>query len=204
MSDIVDHPESYFRQFVPPRDSLLMEMEAEAMREEIPIIGPVVGHLLYLLVHASGAQRILELGTATGYSAIFLARAIKQRNGQVVTLESDDAMATRAQENLEKAGVAHQVEVRCADAMEAIKQLTDSFDFVFMDIEKVDYIRALPHCWRLLRSGGLLVADNVAFKDADAFNRSIANADEWLAVHLLSFLPLHSPENDGLCLAMKI
>jgi predicted O-methyltransferase YrrM len=70
MSDIVDNPEEYFGQFVPERDPLLIDLETEASREEIPITGPVVGELLYVLARATGAKRILELGTATGYSAI--------------------------------------------------------------------------------------------------------------------------------------
>ena len=88
MSDIVDNPEEYFGQFVPDRDPLLSDLEAEARKEEIPIVGPVVGELLYVLVCATGARRILELGTASGYSAIFLARACRILNGTVMTLEA--------------------------------------------------------------------------------------------------------------------
>ncbi len=75
MSNIVDQPEHYFRQFIPKREELLIELEAEAEREDIPITGPVVGELLCILACAAKARRILELGTATGYSAIFLAKA---------------------------------------------------------------------------------------------------------------------------------
>ena len=203
MSEVVDQPEQYFREFLPPRDSLLMAMETEAVQKDIPIVGPVVGHLLYLLARATGAKRILELGTATGYSAIFLARAIQHPAGQVVTIECDDAMAAKAQANLQTAGVAQLVEIRCADAVKEIKRMTGPFDFIFIDIEKEDYVRALPLCHKLLRSGGLFVADNVAFKDADAFNRAIAKAAEWQAVHIFSYLPQHSPEYDGLCLAVR-
>jgi predicted O-methyltransferase YrrM len=77
------------------------------------------------------------------------------------------------------------------------------FDLIFMDIEKADYARALPECHRLLRRGGLLVADNVAFPDADAFNRAIFKDPGWQPVALFAFLPGHSPERDGLCLALR-
>ena len=96
MSDMVENPEKYFGKFVPDRDALLAGLESEAQQEEIPIIGPVVGELLYVLIRATRAKRILELGTATGYSAIFLARACRIFNGTVVTLENDPAMAARA------------------------------------------------------------------------------------------------------------
>ena len=84
MSDIVDNPEEYFGRLVPRRDQLLIDLEAEANREEIPIIGPVVGQLLSVMACATGAKRILELGTATGYSAIFLARGCRDLNGSVL------------------------------------------------------------------------------------------------------------------------
>ncbi len=82
-------------------------------------------------------------------------------------------------------------------------QMKGEFDYIFMDIEKQDYIKALPDCERLLVKGGLLVADNVGFKDADAFNRAISDNPTWRSVALFSFLPYHSPENDALCLALR-
>ena len=203
MSTIVDQPEHYFRQLIPNRDELLVELEAEAERENIPISGPVVGELLYILAGAVKARRILELGTATGYSAIYLAKACELFDGCVVTLENDSAMAARAQRNLQTAGIAHLVDIRVKDALEALSQMEEMFDYIFMDIEKQDYVKALPDCERLLVKGGLLVADNVGFKDADAFNRAMSGNPAWRTVALFSFLPLHSPENDALCLALR-
>ena len=203
MSNVVDKPEHYFKQFIPKRDKLLVELEAEAAREDIPITGPVVAELLYILACVAKARRILELGTATGYSAIYLAKACEAFNGRVVSLENDSAMAARAQQNFQKAGVANLIEIQVKDALQAMPQMKGEFDFIFMDIEKQDYIRVLPDCERLLVKGGLLVADNVGFKDADAFNRAISGNPAWRSVALFSFLPYHSPENDALCLALR-
>jgi predicted O-methyltransferase YrrM len=204
MSDIVDNPEEYFGRLVPQRDQLLIDLEAEAQQEEIPIIGPVVGQLLFVLACATGAGRILELGTATGYSTIFLARACRNLNGSVLTLENDRSLADRARVNFQKAGLEEFIEVRVGDALEEIASLDEDFDLIFIDIEKEDYIRALPHIQRLLKKGGLLFADNVGFKDADAFNQAIAGSLEWRSVSLFAFLPRHSPEYDGLCIAIKL
>ncbi len=204
MSKMIHQPEDYFRDLTPVRDELLLELEAEAKRENIPIVGPVVGELLYILAGAVGAANILEIGAATGYSAIYLARGCAPINGQVVTLENNNAMAARARQNIQKAGLGDRVEVRLADALKTLKQLDDVFDLIFIDIEKKDYIKALPDCQRLLRKGGLLVADNVAFNDADAFNRAIADHPDWRSVSLLSYLPLHSPEHDALCIALRL
>jgi len=203
MSEIVDNPENYFKALIPMRDELMMELEAQAEKENIPIIGPVVGELLYILTAATKAKRILELGTATGYSAIYLAKACQPVDGRVVSLENNIAMAARARRNFQQAGVADRIEIHVKDALEALPQLHDEFDLIFLDVEKQDYIKVLPDCHRLLIKGGLLVADNVGFRDADAFNRTISGHSAWRSVALFSFLPLHSPENDALCLALR-
>ena len=204
MSVLIKNPEKYFRRFIPNRSALLKELEEEAFREDIPIIGPVVGELLFILARIIRAERILELGTATGYSAIFLVEAFEDLSGQLVTLENDPEMAARARKNFKRAGVEEQIKIRVGDAIEEMKTIPASFDLIFMDIEKIDYYPALPYCRDLLRQNGLLVADNVGFEDADLFNKAIFSSREFRPVSLFSFLPLHSPEKDGLCLALRL
>jgi predicted O-methyltransferase YrrM len=179
------------------------ELEAQAEKENIPIVGPVVGELLYILVAATKAKRILELGTATGYSTIYLAQACEPVHGTVVTFENNGDMAARAQQNFRQAGVSERIEIRAANAVADLPQLQESFDFIFLDIEKQDYVKVLPDCQRVLIRGGLLVADNVGFQDADEFNQTISRHGAWRSIPLFSFLPLHSPENDALCLALR-
>ena len=204
MSVLIKNPEKYFKRFIPKRGALLRELEEEAVREDIPIVGPVVGELLFILARIIRAERILELGTATGYSAIFLAEAFENLKGQIITLENDPAMAARARKNFIRANVDDQIEIRVGDAIEEMKKINAPFDLIFMDIDKVDYDTALPYCSDLLRKNGLLVADNVGFEDADPFNTAIFSSKEFRAVSLFSFLPLHSPEKDGLCLALRL
>jgi caffeoyl-CoA O-methyltransferase len=204
MCAMIPDLEAYFREFIPPRDELLRTLEEEAEREHIPIIGPLVGELLFILARATQARQILELGTATGYSAIYLARGAETQNGKIISLEMDPAMAARARRNLARAGVADRVEVREGEALLLMEGLTGPFDLVFLDIDKESYLAALSHCQRLLRVGGLLVADNVGFTGALAFNREIFRRPEWRVAPLLCFLPAHSPERDGLSLAVRV
>ena len=204
MSAVVDNPEAYFSRFVPGRSALLMQLEEEARRDAIPIVGPVVGELLYILARVSGANRVLELGTATGYSAIFLASACNDTDGVVVTLEQDAAMADRARKNFQSAGLQMAIELRVCDALQELARLDTVFDLIFMDIEKQDYQLALPHFQDCLKKGGLLVVDNVGFKEADGFNQAIAGHPAWRSVSLFSYLPAHSPEYDGICLAIRL
>ena len=204
MSQMVAQPEAYFRAMIPPRKALLHRLEEEARQEDIPIVGPVVGELLYILARSTGACHILELGTATGYSAIFLAEACAATGGQLTTLELDETMVQRATRNIKSAGLTQWAEVRCVNALEDIAQVEGTYDLIFMDIEKEDYLPMLPHCTRIIRKGGILIADNVGFADAEPFNRTIADDPSWRNVSLYAFLPEHSPEKDGLCFAVRI
>ncbi|MGD8438624.1 MAG: O-methyltransferase [Syntrophobacterales bacterium] len=204
MPDMIPDPETYFRGFIPLRDELLIEIEQEAEQEHIPIVGPVVGEFLYILAKAIDCRAVLELGTATGYSAIYLARGISNAGGILTTIERDEAMAARARENIAKAGLADQVEVRVGEVAEVLETLKGPYDLIFMDIEKKDYQETLSRCHSRLRLGGLLVVDNVAFLGAHEFNQTIFFDNHWRCVHLYSFLPNHSPEKDGLTLAVRV
>jgi caffeoyl-CoA O-methyltransferase len=203
MSVMVSKPEDYFVRWVPDRSDLLLAMESEADEQAIPIIGPSVGQLLYLLAKLTDARRIIELGTATGYSAIFLGNACRATDGRLATFEIDPLMARRAADNIEKAGLNRWVSVQCQDAMKGLETTADPADMIFMDIEKLDYERALPLCKQRLLPNGLLVADNTGFRDAHGFNQAISDDSDWESVNLWAFLPGHSPEYDGLCIALR-
>ena len=203
MAYMIQNPETFIRNLIPPRDELLLELERQAQEEDIPIVGPVVGELLYILARAINSQAILELGTATGYSAIYLARGLSVPHGKLTTIERDQSMATRASESIARAGLADRVEVRVGEVIRALEKLKGPYDLIFMDIDKEDYAGALPGCRRLLRLGGLLVVDNTAFQGAKEFNQIIFNDNKWRSVLLYSFLPQHKPEQDGLTLAVR-
>jgi caffeoyl-CoA O-methyltransferase len=202
MSGMISEPESYFRHFIPERDNFLKELETEAKNQEIPIIGPLVAELLYVLVRATGAVSVLELGTASGYSGIYLARAVAENGGRLVTVEWSAEMAKGARKNFQKAGVLDVVDIMTGNAQVILERLRGPFDFVFLDIDKEFYVRVLPRLHTVMKKRGLMVADNVGFKDADAFNHAIAESRQWKCVNLFAFLPGHSPEKDGLCIAL--
>jgi len=204
MSVMIPDPESYFRKMLPPRSNLLKTMEEEAREEDIPIVGPLVGELLYILARTTGAARIVELGTATGYSAIFLAQACSETGGRLTALEWEASLARRATANLAEAGLSTWAEVRCVNARDEMARTTDPVDLIFMDIDKEDYLAMLPHCTSIVRPGGLLLADNVGFADADPFNQALHASSAWRSASLYAFLPEHSPEKDGLSLAVRI
>jgi predicted O-methyltransferase YrrM len=122
------------------------------------------GQLLALLARAKGARQILEIGTFTGYSTIWLARALPF-GGRLLTLELDPVRAELARRNLAVAGVEHRVEVRVGDALAALDHLraagAEPFDFVFIDADKERNPEYLERILELTRPGALIVADNV-------------------------------------------
>lgn len=203
MSVMVENPTAYFSQWICDRSELLRAMEQEAADQGIPIVGPVVGRLLYLLARLSKAGRILELGTATGYSAIFMGAACRENPGRIISLEIDSAMAERARHNIARAGLTDFVEVRCEDALRALAAFDQHVDMIFMDVEKQDYAKLLPMLTKIMQPNGLLVADNTGFKDAHRFNAMIHEDRMWTSVNLWAFLPGHSPTRDGLCIAVR-
>ncbi|HEV3374449.1 MAG TPA: O-methyltransferase [Candidatus Acidoferrum sp.] len=156
---IQDDVEQYLYQLLPERDAVLREMEDYAERNRIPIIGPAVARLLFLLVQISGAKQIFEMGSAIGYSTIWLARAAGPR-AKVFYTDGDPEKARRAQENFRRAGVAQRIRVQVGDALELVKKAPGKFDLIFNDVDKHQYPSALKVALPKLRRGGLFVTDN--------------------------------------------
>ena len=133
---------------------------------ELPPIDvtPVQGKLLHLLARATGARRVLELGTLGGYSTIWLARAVGPK-GRVVTLERETKHAEVARRNLEHAGVADRVEIRLGVALDSLAALSAEhvapFDLVFIDADKRSMAQYMDWAIRLSRPGALIIGDNV-------------------------------------------
>lgn len=150
---------AYLERTLPPRDSLLQEMERLAAEQEVPISDPEVGYFLQAMASALDARRILEIGTAIGYGAICLARGAEQAT--VVTIDHDAGRLAQAAEFLERAGVRDRVELVEGEALERLADLDGPFDLVYLDARKADYRRYLDRSLPLLRKGGLVVADNL-------------------------------------------
>ncbi|HUI75555.1 MAG TPA: hypothetical protein VLX32_11440, partial [Candidatus Acidoferrum sp.] len=108
--------EEYFYELLPPRDPVLAEMEKYADEHDVPIIGPAVARLLAFLVQISGAKRIFEMGSAIGYSTVWLARAAGPK-AEVFYTDGDPANAARAKENFRRAGVAKRIHIQTGDAL---------------------------------------------------------------------------------------
>lgn len=156
----VPEVEDYFYALLPPRDEVVTEMEAEAAKDDVPIVGPAVARVLYQLAIISRAKSVFELGSAIGYSTIWWARAVGE-NGRVIYTDGDPKKAEKARRYFERAGVAKQITVRVGDALEILSEEKEPYDIIFNDVDKEDYPRVARLALPRLKSGGLFITDNV-------------------------------------------
>jgi predicted O-methyltransferase YrrM len=189
--EVTDELQQYLDGLVPKRDGVLARMEDEAHRENIPIVDPHEGALLYLLVKIARAKRLLELGTAIGYSGIWLLRATE--GGSLTTYEVDHKRAERARANFSEAGLGRQAMVLEEDAVKALGKLQGRFDACFIDLlnsfpsEEVTR-QAFEGCLAHLEAGGLLMADNAlrqgeVVRPATQQARNVAHYNELVSKH---------------------
>jgi caffeoyl-CoA O-methyltransferase len=173
---IRDDVEQYLYGLLPERDGVIAEMEAYAEKHRVPIIGPAVARLLALLVQTSGAKRIFEMGSAIGYSTIWLARAAGPK-AKVFYTDGNPENAKRAQEYFKRAGVAKRIQVHVGDAMALLKKTPGTFDYIFNDVDKHQYPDATRAALPKLRRGGLFVTDNTLWSGKAARPAALDDKD---------------------------
>lgn len=160
---VTDELQDYLDSLLPARDAVLARMEEEADREGIPIVDAHEGAFLNLLVRIANAKRVLELGTAIGYSGIWLLRGTS--GGTLTSYETNHERAVRARANFAEAGLASRVLVLEQDAVGGLEKLNARFDVCFIDLlnsfPSEDVTRKVFElCMQHLDGGGLLIADN--------------------------------------------
>lgn len=136
------------------------QIRKEALEADVPIIRQEMGSMLKVLLHLTKPKRILEVGTAVGYSAILMSDNTPQ-DCTITTIEKYEKRIPIARENFKRAGVEERITLLEGDAMDIIRELDEPFDFIFMDAAKGQYINYFEDVLRLLNPGGLLVSDNV-------------------------------------------
>jgi predicted O-methyltransferase YrrM len=199
---------AYLDRLLPPRDPLLAEMERAAAEGDVPIADPEVGRLLTVLARATGARRIVEIGTAIGYGALCLARGAPE--AEVVTIDRDPEMLGRARGYLERAGVAGRVRLLEGEALEVVAGLEGRFDLAWVDAAKGEYRRYLDLLLPRIEVGGSLAFDNLLWGGcvADPGEEDDDSADALRAFngYLMSHPQLAAvvlPLGDGVGLAVK-
>lgn len=199
--------DDYLFSLLPARDEVLAEMEGEATKRKIPIVGPAVGRVLHQLALMIGAKTVFELGSAIGYSTIWWARAVGA-SGRVFYTDSDRKNAEQARGYFDRAGVRKQITIKIGDALELLSEEKEQFDIVFNDVDKEDYPRVFRLALPRLRKGGLFVTDNVLWsgrvteKSPDSTTKAIMEFNRLLYGSKDLFTTI-LPIRDGLAVAVK-
>jgi caffeoyl-CoA O-methyltransferase len=160
--DAIIHREQadYLERLLPSSTGIVREMEADAEKNRVPIADREVALFLEITARAMNARRVLEIGMAIGYAVVHLAHAMAD-DGLIVTIEPDDEMIRRAEDYLTRAGVRERVRIERGKALDVIPRLQETFDLIYLDALKEEYSDYLDQSLRLLRVGGVVIADNV-------------------------------------------
>ncbi|MEW9096155.1 MAG: O-methyltransferase [Clostridiaceae bacterium] len=158
-----DYMEEYLRGLITEDRIPLLELEKYALENNVPIIQKEVGKFLEVVLNIKKPKKILELGTAIGYSSILMAMNCKERC-KITTIDRDETMIELAKKNIEKYGYSDNINIIEGECLEVLEKLDDKFDFIFMDAGKGHYNHFLPHCLRMLNEDGIIIADNVLFR----------------------------------------
>ena len=139
---------------------ILEDIEREALADNVPIIRREMQSFLKVLLMVKKPMRVLEVGTAVGFSALLMSDYLPE-GGHIATIENYEKRIPIAKENFRRAGREAQITLLEGDAGQILKELEDSFDMIFMDAAKGQYINWLPDVMRLMKNGGVLISDNV-------------------------------------------
>jgi caffeoyl-CoA O-methyltransferase len=199
--------EKYMYDLLPARDEVLLEMEEQARRRNIPIIGPAVARVLFQYAKLIKAKRVFEMGSAIGYSTIWLARAVGD-GGKVYYTDGSARNREEAQGYIERAGVRDRIEMLTGDSMELLQSVEGEFDLIFNDVDKHQYPDAFRAALPRLKSGGLFITDNVLWSGRVARNESDKYTQGVLEFNRLIYsseelFPTILPIRDGVAVCLK-
>ena len=191
-----DYMEQYLRELIPGNTGILEELESFAIENKVPIVQKETAKFLELMITMNKPKKILELGTAIGYSAILM-NLTSGGVSEITTIERDEKMIELAKANIKKYGLQNKITVLQGDCLEILENLQDEYDMIFMDAGKGHYNHFLPHCLRLLKKEGVLIADNVLFRGMVASKELVKRRKITIVKRMKSYLELVS-NNDEL------
>jgi predicted O-methyltransferase YrrM len=184
-----DYINDYIRGTIRRNQGILKDLEEYAQANHVPIVQPEVARLLVVLGKLLQPERILEIGTAIGYSSILLSGTLRP-GGRIDTIERCELMVETARSNIKKAGLEEIISVISGDALEVLVCLDKQYDMIFMDAAKGQYPEFLPECLRMLKVGGLLVSDNVLYKGMVANEELVVRRKKTIVKRMKDYLDI--------------
>ena len=157
---VEDYVSKYIRVLQPPYEGVLSEIQEEAIDNDVPIVPHEVARFLSVILTMKKPKRILEIGTAVGFSASLMSKYLDD-GGHITTIDRYDIMLADAKKNIARMGIEDKVTILEGDANDILPTLEGPYDVIFMDAGKGQYMNFLPHCLRLMPVGGILIADDI-------------------------------------------
>ena len=188
-----DHTKEETDMFRRLREETYREMRYPQMQ-----VGRIEGRFLKMLVRLTGAQRVLEIGMFTGYSALMMAEGLGE-DGRIITCDVDPKAEAIARKYFAESPHGHKIEVRIGPALETIKSLGGPIDLVFIDADKVNYLNYYQACFPIIKPGGLIVADNVLWSGAVLDPQD----DDTRAITAFNDFVQSDPRVENVCLTVR-
>lgn len=211
MEIVASFVSDYIRNLEKSTDSLLIEMEDYALKNKVPIIEVEVARFLEILVKLKKPKRILEIGTAIGYSSIIMHRAYPK--SKITTIEIDEKNFLKAKEFIKKSNYTKNIDVIFADANDALEFIKADYDMIFMDAAKGQYVNFFEKSVERLTKGGILVSDNILFRGLVAKEKNNVRRKNTIVKRLKEFLNMITnseifsttivPIDDGMAICYK-
>lgn len=214
MEDRINYPEiiTFIQSIIKRETGFLKELEEFAQANHIPIIQPESATFLKSLIRLHKPQRILEIGTAIGYSACIMIEAT-HTPGVIDTIEINEQMVSMARDNIKTMGYSDSIRVILGDALEVMECLSTPYDMIFIDAAKGHYCDYFEHAIRLLKPNGLLVSDNVLYKGLVVHGQNAPHKHRTIAGKLKKYLDRICNDNrletsvipigDGMAISLK-
>ena len=190
-----DYMEEYIRGLIPESTGKLKELEDFAKENGVPIAQKETIKFLEFMVNMKKPLRILELGTAIGYSAIIMHDAAGW-NPHITTIERSEEMIKYAKENIKAYGLEDKITIEAGDCLEVLEKLEEQYDLIFMDAGKGHYNHFLPHCLRLLKDDGIIIADNVLFRGMVATDDLVKRRKITIVKRMRTYLDMVSQDEN--------
>lgn len=207
-----DYINEYLRSFNNNEDDFLKKIRKESEENHVPIIHKEVEDFLTVVGNISKPKKILEIGTAVGYSAIVLSK-ILVRDGRIDTIERSEKMISKASDNIKNADIKN-INIIYGEAIEVLNYLDSTYDMIFLDGAKGQYKEFLQHCIRLLNKDGILITDNVLYKGMVANDKLVTRNKRTIVRNLRDYiLEVYNSEHfntsilplgDGVTISYKI
>ncbi|MBI4367778.1 MAG: O-methyltransferase [Candidatus Omnitrophica bacterium] len=200
--------ERYIQNLYPLEDPILKEMEELGAKTNFPLVGPLVGRVLYQLTKLISAKKVFEMGSGFGYSAFWFALALPQ-DGEVHLTDQSEKNTETAKQFFIRGNLAEKGRFHTGDACQILQKIHGNFDIIFMDIDKTQYPKALDSAKHKLNAGGLLIIDNLLWfgqvleKHGDPDTEAVKLCNQKL-FNDCSFISTLLPIRDGIGIAYKI